>query len=198
MAEAQAREQRRGRRWAMKALFMWDAQGGGDAEALVREAVRMELVPAEHGEDAEGAEGGSPAGRGGGRPDGLPSEVADGAAARFAASLVAGTVTNLAVIDALLESLAPAWGPGRMAAVDRALLRLGCYEIMYGETPEAVAVSEAVDLARAYSTSESPRFVNGILGAVAPRRPGGGPGRPPRARAGAAAPPAVRRRGGPV
>ena len=157
MAEGGVREHRRGRRWAMKALYMWDARGGGAPEALVEEARRMEAAPGAMEEGTADAQPEREAGR--------------EAAARFARALTAGAIERVAVIDGLLDSLAPAWGPSRMAAVDRAVLRLGCYELMYGDTPEGVAVSEAVELARAYSTADSPRFVNGVLGAVAPRRP---------------------------
>lgn len=199
MLEVELRERRRGRRWAMKALYMWDARGGGDARALVDEAIRMEAAPTER----EAERRGEAVGRD--RPSvdeaqaPTPAGAAAGQAGRFAHALVVGAIDHADVIDALLEKLAPAWGPGRMAAVDRALLRLGCYELMYEDTPEAVAVSDAVELARAYSTADSPRFVNGVLGAVAPRRDGGAPraGRPGRAKApaGPASPPAVRRRG---
>lgn len=201
MLEAELRERRRGRRWAMKALYMWDARGGGEARALVDEAIRMEAVPAER----EAERRGEGVGRERVSAEEAEAPVRSGAGAgqagRFAHALVVGAIAHADVIDALLENLAPAWGPGRMAAVDRALLRLGCYELMYEDTPEAVAVSDTVELARAYSTADSPRFVNGVLGAVAPRRGGGAPkaGRPGRAKAsaGPASPPAVRRRGEP-
>lgn len=185
MADAGMRERRRGRRWAMKALFMWDAQGAGagDARALVDEAMRMEAAPADDAGSARAERASS-----GGRSAAALEAGAEGEAARFARDLVAGTLNHLGVIDGVLDGIAPAWGPGRMAAVDRALLRIGCYEVMYTETPAAVAVSEAVDLARGYSTAESPRFVNGVLGAVAPRPAGEREERPRARRAGAAAP----------
>ncbi|MCL6595205.1 MAG: transcription antitermination factor NusB [Firmicutes bacterium] len=152
MAEGEVRARRRGRRWAMKALFMWDAQGGGEAEALVEAAARMEAVA----------------------PEREASAARDPEAAAFARALVAGAVDRREVIDPLLDAVAPDWGVARMAAVDRAILRLGAYELMYTDTPAAVAVAEAVELARQYSTAESPRFVNGVLGALAPRPAGAG------------------------
>jgi N utilization substance protein B len=167
MAEADIRERRRGRRWAMKALFMWDAQEGGDADALVAAAMRMEAPPAPPGKGKAAADADDAA---------EWSEPADGAAAAgtgaaraFAERLVSGTLEHREVIDSLLESVATSWSLRRMAAVDRAILRLGSYEVMYAETPEPVAVSEAVELAKQYSTADSPRFVNGVLGAVAPK-----------------------------
>lgn len=167
MTEAvDSRDRRRGRRWAMKALFMWDAQAGGDAAVLLDATVRMEAVPNTRQEAGRGASD---------DPDGAEwSEPAAGgrtAAARaFAQGLLAGAIEHHAVIDPLLDSVATSWSVGRMAAVDRAIVRLGAYELMYGDVPEAVAVSEAVELARQYSTVDSPRFVNGVLGALAPRR----------------------------
>jgi len=152
VAEAEGRRARRkGRRWAMKALFMWDARGDGEADLLVDDAQRMELAG---GVDVEGA-------------------AADRAQARsFAQRIVAGAIAHRDVIDPVLESVAARWSVGRMAAVDRAILRVATYELLYDDTPEAVAVSEAVELAKQYSTAESPGFVNGLLGAIAPRRAG--------------------------
>ena len=174
MAEADIRERRRGRRWAMKALFMWDSQEGGDAQTLVAAAMRMEAPPAaasgstkaqpDAQDAADAAEWSEPA-------DGVAGAGASAARA-FAERLVAGTLENREVIDSLLESVATSWSLRRMAAVDRAILRLGSYEVMYADTPEAVAVSEAVELAKQYSTADSPRFVNGVLGAVAPKPKG--------------------------
>ena len=93
----------------------------------------------------------------------------------FAEELVRGALANLAAIDARLLLLATDWTPDRQAAVDRNILRLGAYELIYlPESPVAAVVNEAVELAKKYSTAESGRFVNGILGALA-RQPRGGP-----------------------
>ncbi len=71
-------------------------------------------------------------------------------------------------IDALLAEYAEGWTVDRMPDVDRAVLRLGVYELLWGEqVPHAVAIDEAVELAKTLSTDESPRFVNGILARIA-------------------------------
>ena len=84
---------------------------------------------------------------------------------RFARELALGTMEHLAEIDARIEQYARGWTLARMAHVDRNVLRLAVFEIMYlPDVPSSVAVDEAVDLAKKYSTAESGRFVNGILG----------------------------------
>ena len=84
--------------------------------------------------------------------------------ANYTVQLVRGVVDNQARIDALLTSYSEGWTLERMPAVDRQLLRMGVYEVLYvDDVPDAVAVSEAVNLARDLSTDESPAFVNGVL-----------------------------------
>jgi N utilization substance protein B len=68
--------------------------------------------------------------------------------------------------DRMLLELAPDWPPHRQAAIDRAILRLGFYELVSGVAPPRAAINEAVELARAFSTDKSPTFVNGLLSAV--------------------------------
>lgn len=68
--------------------------------------------------------------------------------------------------DAAMEALAPAWPASRQAAVDRAILRLAYYEMTSGRVPPKVAVNEAVELAKAFSTQKSPPFINGLLDKV--------------------------------
>jgi N utilization substance protein B len=102
-----------------------------------------------------------------------PSEVLAGLlvpADEFAVRLVEGVAGDLAAIDAMVASLATGWAVDRMPAVDRAILRLGAFELMHlPEVPTAVAIDEAVELAKEYSTEDSGRFVNGVLAAVAAR-----------------------------
>ena len=81
----------------------------------------------------------------------------------FGRSLVAGVRKHRAEIDKLLVERADNWTPERMAVTDRNILRLGAYEILYGGTPERVAVNEAVELAKRYGAKQSPHFVNGVL-----------------------------------
>jgi len=90
----------------------------------------------------------------------------------YAAELVEGVVAHRARIDELLASYAEDWTLERMPAVDRAVLRLGVYELLWrDDVPDAVAIDEAVELAKSLSTDESPRFVNGVLGRIALVKP---------------------------
>ncbi|MEQ8845427.1 MAG: transcription antitermination factor NusB [Phycisphaerales bacterium] len=68
--------------------------------------------------------------------------------------------------DALFEQLSPAWPVSRQPAVDRAILRLAYYEMASGKAPKKVAIDEAVELARRFSTEKSPAFVNALLDAA--------------------------------
>lgn len=82
----------------------------------------------------------------------------------FAAELFAGVSACLAEVDAQISKTADNWDLSRMAYVDRALLRLGTYELMYRhDIPPKVAISEAIELSKKYSTEKSSSFVNGIL-----------------------------------
>lgn len=86
----------------------------------------------------------------------------------YATELIEGVAHHLDAIDRAISQVATDWPLSRMSAVDRALLRLGCYEVTYrDDIPTAVAVSEAGELAQEYSTDESRNFVQGILGAIA-------------------------------
>jgi N utilization substance protein B len=82
----------------------------------------------------------------------------------FTEGLIAGVKDHRARIDALISEAAENWRLDRMAAIDRNILRLGAYEIMFcPEVPARVAINEALELAKRYSTAQSSRFVNGIL-----------------------------------
>jgi N utilization substance protein B len=85
----------------------------------------------------------------------------------FTVELVEGVQANRERIDALLADYAEGWTVARMPDVDRAVLRLGVYELLWGEhVPHAVAIDEAVELAKTLSTDESPKFVNGVLARI--------------------------------
>ncbi|MEN0128167.1 MAG: transcription antitermination factor NusB [Brevundimonas sp.] len=91
---------------------------------------------------------------------------------QYSVELVEGVVAELPRIDELLATHAHGWTIERMPAVDRALLRLGTWEILFNDdVPDAVAVDEAVELARSLSTDESPAFVNGLLGRIVDLKP---------------------------
>ncbi len=85
----------------------------------------------------------------------------------FTISLVEGVQANLGRVDEILARYAEGWTVARMPGVDRAVLRLAVYELLWrDDVPDAVVIDEAVELAKSLSTDESPRFVNGVLGRV--------------------------------
>jgi len=77
-----------------------------------------------------------------------------------------GVVSKIAAIDRLLERAAENWSLKRMLAVDRSILRLASYEIVFGQTAPAVAIDEALRLAKRFSSEDSPAFINGVLDRV--------------------------------
>ncbi|MGB2840822.1 MAG: transcription antitermination factor NusB [Actinomycetes bacterium] len=86
----------------------------------------------------------------------------------YTETLVTGVVDHHAEIDELIESNAIDWTLDRMPAVDRSLLRLATFELRWGvDIAPAIAIDEAVELAKELSTDESPTFVNGVLGRIA-------------------------------
>ena len=90
----------------------------------------------------------------------------------FTVALVEGVAKHIDVIDDLLETHSVGWSLDRMPAVDRNILRIGSYELLFdGQVPDVVAVSEAVALARDLSTDESPAFVNGLLARLLQLKP---------------------------
>ena len=91
----------------------------------------------------------------------------------YTAELVRGVVEHQARIDeVLVQYVAEGWTLARMPAVDRNVLRIGVFEVLYADdVPDAVAVSEAMTLVRDLSTDESPAFVNGVLGSVLRNKP---------------------------
>ena len=91
---------------------------------------------------------------------------------QYSVDLVEGVLDQQGRIDELIETSAHGWSLDRMPAVDRAVLRLGAWEILFNDdVPDAVAVDEAVELARALSTDDSPVFVNGLLGRLVELKP---------------------------
>ncbi len=87
----------------------------------------------------------------------------------FVNALVSGTVEKMDDIDPLISKCAPEWPLDQIATVDRNILRLGTYELLFGnydETPPKVAINEAIELAKTYGGDSSARFVNGVLGTI--------------------------------
>jgi len=123
------------RRLALQALYQLDLRGEGDADHI-REAV---LGDSDLGDRYRA-------------PD-----------RRRAFDLALAAYRAREDADAVVRRLSPDWAPERMPAVDRALLRLAHYEMTSGRTPPKVAVNEAVELAKVFSTERSPAFLNGVL-----------------------------------
>jgi N utilization substance protein B len=121
---------------ALQALYLCDV-------GRVEPRVALETVFAEHLADAE--------------PD----------VRAFAAMLVEGVVADRAGLDALIGAHSQHWRIERMAVIDLLVLRLGAWELRYQpDTPAAVVLNEAIELARTFGSDESPRFVNGVLDAI--------------------------------
>ncbi|GAA1787102.1 MAG: transcription antitermination factor NusB [Actinobacteria bacterium] len=102
----------------------------------------------------------------------LAAPVTDAPLNPYTATLVEGVIAHWRDINELLNTYSQGWPVERMPAVDRAILRLGAFEVLYSEdVAEAVAISEAVGLATQLSTDDSPKFVNGLLGRLAQVKP---------------------------
>src|SRR5436190_16087632 len=108
--------------------------------------------------------------------DGDPVAVLDAVAAEhqprarvrtFAADVVQGVLQHLEAIDAVIAEAAPQWPLAQMAGVDKAVLRVAVFELLFGRrAPPKVAINEAIDVAKTYGGEGSGRFVNGVLGHV--------------------------------
>ena len=85
----------------------------------------------------------------------------------FVVRLVQGTFSHLSEVDRLLAKHATNWALDRMAVVDRNILRMGVFELLFGnETPPKVVINEAVELAKRFGTADSGKFVNGVLDSI--------------------------------
>jgi N utilization substance protein B len=123
----------------MQSLFEWDFQGCQNEK--VRDVVERNIK-----EFAPGIEDNS-----------------------FVEKLVEGTLKQKQKIDELIEKCAPEWPISQITVVDRNILRLGIFELMYGkyeEVPPKVAINEAIELAKTFGGESSARFVNGVLGTI--------------------------------
>ena len=129
---------RRSRQRALQILFLWDVSKQPIADAM---AAYDDILYSEEGKI---------------RPQRDP----------FLERLVTGTVERLEEVDRQISAHAEHWRIERMPAVDRNLLRLAVYEMMAFDTPPAVVIDEALELARQFSGDESVSFINGVLDAV--------------------------------
>ena len=87
-------------------------------------------------------------------------------AAAFTKDLVRGALENKYKIDKMVNKFASAWPVEQLAIIDRNILRIGIYEMLYNKVPHKVAINEAVELAKSFGSDSSPKFVNGVLGSV--------------------------------
>jgi N utilization substance protein B len=102
----------------------------------------------------------------------LAKPVTEAPLNQYTADLVEGVVLHWTDINELLATYSQGWTLDRMPSVDRAILRLGAFEVLFStEVPESVAITEAVELAKSLSTDDSPKFVNGLLGRLAEVKP---------------------------
>lgn len=149
------------RRLAFQALYQLDARGGstGGVRGGVRE-VRAEHEPvrASSSEDQLAV------------LEGMMADVEDADDPRYTAAdvrkavlLASAAYADRERADAFMVEAAPGWPAHRQAAVDRAILRLAHHEMVSGHAPPKVAVNEAVELAKTFSTEKSPAFINGLL-----------------------------------
>ena len=124
---------------AMQSLFEWDFQGQHDDQS-------MNILNRNIAEFAPG----------------IDETI-------FAKHLIEGILRERKTIDSLIEKCAPEWPLEQVTVVDRNILRLGIYELMFGnydEVPPKVAINESIELAKSFGSDASPRFVNGVLGTI--------------------------------
>ncbi|MDR6415874.1 transcription antitermination factor NusB [Pseudarthrobacter sulfonivorans] len=99
-------------------------------------------------------------------------EITDQIVNPYTLEIVEGVVSQQTAIDEFLETYSQGWTLERMPSVDRIILRIGTWELLYNDdVPDGVAVSEAVALAKTLSTDESPSFINGLLGRLQQLKP---------------------------
>ena len=147
---------REARERAVQFLFQYDLNPPDEAGAALEEFWRsLRAASQDRGpHPAAPAEAGAAA----------PPDTAETALRLFADPLIRGTLEHRDEIDARIKRLARNWELHRMATVDRNVLRLAIYEMLYRQDiPPVVSINEAVDIAKKYSTDDSGRFVNGIL-----------------------------------
>lgn len=131
-----AREERIIRELALQAMYQLDARSTLDADDI-----RISLLEEQGGEEEPASQG---------RAD-------------QAMELARAAYADRKSADDLVRELAPTWPPERQPAIDRAIMRLAHYEMTSGATPPKVAVNEAIELAKKFSTENSPAFLNGLL-----------------------------------
>lgn len=103
----------------------------------------------------------------------LAEEESQPEVAAFAQELVAGVMEHKPRIDAIIASYAPSWPVEQLSVIDRNILRLAIFELLINnKAPQRAVINEAVELAKAFGSDSSPKFINGVLGAVSADRLG--------------------------
>jgi len=144
---------RKARECALQMLFAADVTGAsrageaGGVETLSADAPRVDALVRAYWDE-------------------LGDPEIDGAAREFATRLAAGALARVKELDERIRSRAEHWRISRMAVVDRNILRLAVYEFLHEPTPRTVAINEALEIARRFSTYEATQFINGILDAI--------------------------------
>ncbi|MDQ7779884.1 MAG: transcription antitermination factor NusB [Planctomycetota bacterium] len=101
------------------------------------------------------------------KEDFVLSDTGPTAVKQFARELVEGVQRNRTVLDETISRLSTAWKLDRIGSIERNIIRIGCYEILFGgDVPPAAAINEAIELAKQYGSVEAGPFVNGVLDAV--------------------------------
>ena len=149
----------KGRILAFQALFAWDAQHSLNSQYKLSKADEAgqsleDLL------DFSWVEKKMPAQQ----PDNGDEPANDNA--DFPRLLVTGTVENIKTVDTLIRRHLQNWDFSRLNCVDRALLRLSVYELLFKTAPPSVVIDEAIDISREYGTDDSYRFINGVLDGV--------------------------------
>ena len=85
----------------------------------------------------------------------------------FALDLFKGVIDHLGAIDEAVAKHLKDWDFDRLGSIERATLRLGAYEIMFGDLDSAVVINEAIEITKAFGSEQSPKFINGVLDAIA-------------------------------
>lgn len=149
-------QRREARERAVQFLFQFDMNPPANLEDALNQFWDSQRAPAIAEEKA---------GASWGQKNELPPPTADELAVRaFADKLIHGTLENRDALDAKIKEHAQNWDLHRMAVVDRNILRLAVYEMMFREDiPPVVSINEAVDIAKKFSTQDSGKFVNGLL-----------------------------------
>lgn len=161
---APIRRRTRAREIAMQVLFQFDLRGAGYADEVgssVRELCRQEWLAGMQDEEPQAGDD-AEAPRGHKNRRGGEQEVV-----AFAQRLVEGTLQHRDEIDQRLQAVTRNWDLKRMAIVDRNVLRMAAYELLYcADVPPKVAINEAIEIGKKFSTANSGGFINGILDRV--------------------------------